>query len=181
VNFQARLAAGGHLIQPSWFIIQGSGSLGALAIERPNAGSDIPDLVVNKTGPATAAPGDVLTYTLNYFNKTNAPHHTDGVQLSDILPNEVSYVANSASGSATLAGNTLTWDLPDLDEGAGGTVSYQVRVNPDLAFGQSFSNFAQIYSSDDDADYTDNSSSVTTTVFFNRAPVSNDDAYNVNE
>ena len=181
MEFKARLAAGAHLIQRSALSIQGSGSLGTLALETPNAGSDVPDLVVIKTGPLTAAPGEVITYTLNYYNKPTAPHHTDGVQLSDRLPSEVTYVPGSATGSATLVGNTLSWDLPNLDEGAGGSVTYQVQVNSDLSFGQSFHNFAQIYSSDNDADYTDNSSSVTTTLFFNRVPRANDDSYTVNE
>ena len=181
VSFLARLSAGAHLSSSNSFPIQGAGSLGTLKISRPSAGSELPDLVVKKTGPATAAPGDILTYTVNYFNKTNAQHHTDGVQLSDFLPGEVIYVANSATPGANLVGNTLTWDFPVLDEGSGGTVSYQVRVNSGLAFGTTFSNLAEIYSSDNDENFVDNSSSVTTRVAFNRPPVANDDSYSLNE
>ncbi len=180
VKFHARLAAGSHLIDDESLKITGSESLGAVEIQRPAEAPGKPDLMVIKSGPATAARGEIITYTLDYGNKDEAENDGDGVQLSDILPGEVTYVPGTATDGGVLVGNTLTWDLGDLEEGETGTVSYQVRVKSDTLPGQSFSNFAQIYSSEDDADYSDNSSSVTTLVI-NNAPVAHDDAYQVNE
>src|SRR5207248_620372 len=62
-----------------------------------------------------------------------------------------------------------------------GVVTYQVRVNSDNASGQTFTNYAQIFSAEDDANYADNLSRVITTVMLNRAPVANNDAYSMNE
>ncbi len=182
VEFQTRLASGAHLIDSDSLHIKGSDSLGTLRISRPDKGGGVCDLVVSKLGPATAAPGDIITYTLSYSNKVSAPKGADRAQLNDILPPEVTYVPGSATAGGTIVGNTLTWDLPDhLDEGQAGSVSYKVRVNPNPVYGQSFDNLVQIYSSEDDADYSDNSYTFTTSIAFSRPPVANSDNYGVNE
>src|SRR6266545_3773320 len=58
-----------------------------------------PDLNVVKTGPAQAAPGDLINYTLTYFNDSSV----DGVNvvLTDLLPAHTTVLTN------TLGGGTL--------------------------------------------------------------------------
>src|SRR5207253_4696494 len=86
------------------------------------------------------------------------------VQLTDVLPGLVSYVPASCTGSCTVLGNTITWDLGSLAAGATGSRSYQVTVSPGATNGQTFTNAAQINSAENDANPGDNNASVTTTV-----------------
>src|SRR5207237_226463 len=97
------------------------------------------------------------------------------------LHDSVSYVAGSASPQATLVANSLFWDLGNLPRGASGSVIYQVKVNANASNGLAFNNYAQILSAEDDANYADNVSKVTTTVVFDRPPLANADSYSVNE
>jgi len=181
IDFMARLAAGAHLNTGSSLAMGGTPSLGTLQVHKPGAAPGAPDLVVVKSGAAQAEPGEVITYTLDYQNKPAAATGAVGVQISDFLPVGVTYVTNSAVPSAVLVGNRLIWDLADLLPGDAGTYTYQVRVADSAAYNTSFSNFAQILSSEDDATPEDNHSSVTTTVLYNRPPVAVDDVYAVAE
>ena len=179
LRFEARLAAGSHLADRSSFRVSVSG-VGTLNIERPDRATGTPDLVVVKTGPATAAPGDVLTYRLECYNKTEAINAADGVQVFDRLPPELTYVPGSANWPVVLVGNTLRIDLGDLQEDEREVITYKARVNETYTFNSEFSNLAQIYSSEDDGDFGDNTSSVRTTL--DRAPIrAVDDSYLVNE
>jgi VCBS repeat-containing protein len=60
-------------------------------------------------------------------------------------------------------------------------MTYRATVKDGTAYGISFHNYAQILSSENDANPADNASSATTLVTFNRPPVANDDFYSVNE
>lgn len=179
VYFYARLAAGAHLNPGSSLHLEGP-DLTPLQIHKPRPGPGSPDLAITKVGPATAGPGDVITYTITYTNKAmgtnNAAH---GVQIIDNLPPLVSFV--SASGGGSMAGNTLSFDIPDLTNRASGFVTYQVRVVANATTGQTFTNNALIVSSEDDASMSDNHSSVKTTVLANRPPVANPDTYATDE
>src|SRR3954453_9657139 len=96
VHFTGRLAAGAHGSTGNSLALGGTPSLGTLPINKPAARTGNPDLAVAKTGPATAEPGDTISYTLNYQNKIIANGTTaTGVQLSDTLPTGVTYVPGS--------------------------------------------------------------------------------------
>jgi uncharacterized repeat protein (TIGR01451 family) len=74
------------------------------------------DLVVAKTGPATATEGDTLTYTLAVAN--TGPSDAQGVVLVDALPAGETFVGGSVGGVAgTLSGNTVTFALGTLAPG----------------------------------------------------------------
>ncbi|HEU0010964.1 MAG TPA: Ig-like domain-containing protein, partial [Verrucomicrobiae bacterium] len=181
VEFRARLSAGAHLNTGSSLALSGKPSLGTLQFHKPDPGMGLPDLSILKRGPANAMPGETITYTMQWTNKAFSPSAALGVQITDILPPEVSYVTNSASGGAVLVGNVLIWDLGDLAIGAQGSVTYKATVKPGVTYGTTFQNYAQILCSQNDAYPADNASAVTTTVVFNRAPIANDDVYSVNE
>jgi len=180
VEFRARLLAGAHVNTGSGLSMGGSPSLGQLQIFKPAAGAGSPDLALQKTGPTNAAPGDIITYNLSYTNRAISTNTAIGVQVSDILPTAVTYVGGSNTNGAVV-GNTVFWDIGNLPVGAQGVVSYQVQVNADVAYSQVFSNFAQILSSEDDANYADNGSGLSTKVLFNRPPVASNDTYSVAE
>src|SRR5258708_3726733 len=141
-------------------------SLGSLQIHKPAAGPGAPNLKVVKSGPATAFPGDFITYTLAYTNQATGTNAARGVQMSDILPPQVIVDTNTLAGGR-LTGNTIYWDLSDgtnLPPGFGSQLSFQVQLDPATPFGSSFTNFSQILSAENDADYSDNTSTWVTTI-----------------
>src|SRR5207249_3118851 len=89
------------------------------------------------------------------------------VQLKDVLPSAVTYLPGSCTGAptCTVVGNTITWDLGSMPANTSGTRSYQVTVSSGATNGQTFTNAAEINSSQDEGtNFTDNTFSVTTTV-----------------
>jgi uncharacterized repeat protein (TIGR01451 family) len=162
VQFVSTMAAGAHYFNGSSLSLGGSPSLGNLQVHVPAAKPGNPDLTLVKTGLTAVAPGQTFTYNLAY---THAGGSTaTGVQLTDVIPSTVSYVANSCSG-CTVVGNTITWNLGTLSSGAAGSKTYQVTVNSTATNNTFFTNSAQILSGENDANTANNTSLVNTTVF----------------
>ncbi len=169
VEFRARMLAGAHSLLSTSLRISGNPSLGVLQIARPNPKPGEPDLAIVKTGPTNTNPGDVISYSISYYNALWGDTAT-GVQISDRLPDGVSFVSCD-SGGAPL-GNTITWDLGNLSRGASGVVTYQVAVTNTVTTGYSLQNLASIASAEIDSYPLNNLWSVTTTVSSNCAPPS---------
>lgn len=77
-------------------------------------------------------PGDVVTFTLNYSNNGNE-------KVSNIILIETFNQAfftgikkEDITNGGQLTGNTITWNLGDLDKGEGGELSYQAIIMPAL-------------------------------------------------
>lgn len=176
VLFNAKIADGAHLNGGSSVGMRGSPSLGSLQIHKiaPAAPAPVVDLALAKLGPAQAAPGEIITYTLQYSNKMTSTTQASVVQVTDVLPPQVT---PEDIGGGQLVGNSVLWDIGNLNAGAAGTLSYTVRVSSTAAFGEAFTNAASISSSQADANLNDNKASVTTQVVFNRPPVANPDSY----
>ena len=171
VYFQARLAAGAHLNVGSSLKIGGDpSSMGNLQIHKPAPGPGTPDLMVIKTGPSTGKPGDFITYTLSYTNKTTGFNPATGVQLNDVLPPEILVDTNNLAGGV-LSGNTIFWDLPNLPLGAGGRISFPAQISPVTGNGVDIANTAQILSAENDLNYSDNTSILITTTASCSPPV----------
>lgn len=163
VYFYSRLAAGAHLNVGSSLQLSGQPSLSPLQVHKPGAGPGSPNLAVSKTGPTIAAPNEVISYNLTFTNKATGTNNTAiGVQMTDVLPEFLTYVPGSASSNGSIAGNTLSWDLGDLSIGATGTVTYQARVATNAQHGASVTNSALVLCSQDDANQSDNFSAVVT-------------------
>jgi uncharacterized repeat protein (TIGR01451 family) len=160
IYFYARLAAGARDYGGSSLHLEGP-ELTPLQIHKPAPGPGLPDLAITKTGPATAAPGAVITYTITYTNKSTTDAAT-GVQITDILPDLVTFV--DASNGGTLAGNTLSFDIFNVAAGGSGSVTYRVQVASNAMNGQTFTNNAMILGAEEDNNLSDNRSSVVTTV-----------------
>jgi uncharacterized repeat protein (TIGR01451 family) len=119
-----------------------------------------PDVSVVKTGPASTAPGEQLTWVLTVHNDGNVP--LSAVTLSDSLPAGTTLV--SASGTDwTCTGTTdLSCVLgPDLAVDASSAVTVVVTLSADFT-GTSITNTAVVTPSD--ATPADNTSTVTTPV-----------------
>lgn len=138
-----------------------------------------PNLAVVKTGPAQAAPGDLVSYTLSYSN--SGPVNGPGVVLKDFIPAYVTVVTNTLNGGS-LSGSTITWNLGTVSSRAGGSRSFQVRVLTNTPSGLYLTNRAQVFSSEaeEPGKTNDNYSKVVTRII-NRPPVAQNDSYTVNE
>jgi uncharacterized repeat protein (TIGR01451 family) len=176
ITFQARLRAGAHYFTGSSLALGGDatpgGGLGLLQVMKPQAKSGSPDLQLTKTGPALAAPGSTVAYTLNFGNKFTATSPATGIQLTDTLPSGVTYTSGCVAPACSVSadGRTVVWDLGDLEVGTSGSVSFIATVASDLPYGMVLTNNAEINSAENDANLADNRASASTEVRFNRAP-----------
>ncbi len=169
VEFRMRLSAGAHRYSGSSLQVDGSPGLSKLFIFKPAPKPGAPDLAIVKTGPASANSSAIIAYSISYSNRLSGSTAT-GVQIVDTLPDSVSFV--DCSGGCQLVGNTVIWDLGDVPRGSHGVVTYRVAVTNIVTTGFNFNNNAVIAEAEDDANYADNASSVTTIVTSNCIPPS---------
>lgn len=141
-----------------------------------------PDLKIVKTGPAQAAPGDVITYTLNFTNI--GPVKSTQVVMKDFLPPNVTALTNTLNGGS-LSGSTITWNIGTLNSKARGSRTFQVRLGTNFPAGESYiTNRSQIFGkeAEEPGDDVDNYSKwVTKVVSQNRPPAALNDAYTTPE
>ena len=101
-----------------------------------------PDLQITKDdGGVTAVPGGTIVYTLSYLN--DGEQGTTNVTISETVPANGSFDAGAsapgwscADGSG--AGTPCELSVGDLSAGAGGSVSFAVRVDDPLPAGVDF-------------------------------------------
>jgi uncharacterized repeat protein (TIGR01451 family) len=140
-------------------------------------GTSLPaDLSIGKVGaPASAAPGQTLTYTLTYTNQGPSPA-VDAV-ISDLVPITVTNVTYTSGGAVITPTGSLsyTWQVIDLASGAGGIITITGVVSPDLVSDTIFNNPATITATTVDTDTTNSSATVTTTVNLPRVSFSSGD------
>ncbi len=88
----------------------------------------VPDLAIDKSGPATASPGDVIEYTLVYTNAGNAvaPY----VTISDALPPQTTVYNHSGTVTLPLPDQTLRWEVFNLAPGEGGVITFTALISP---------------------------------------------------
>ncbi len=86
-------------------------------------------LMLEKTASVTeAVPNETITYTLTASN--NYDEDLSNVVITDDLPDDTQFV--SAQNGGVLLGNTVTWPGVSLVVGASHSVSFTVRVDPNL-------------------------------------------------
>lgn len=88
----------------------------------------VPYLVITKTGPELANPGDACTYFITLTNTSTST--ADNVTLVDYIPTGMSYISSSDGGTHT--DGVVTWSLGTIVGGASRTVSLTLRVSPDI-------------------------------------------------
>jgi len=128
-----------------WTQVDATGDLGNPAGLVIGAGFN--PLNVQKTGPASANPGDTITYTITFDNLQNPNLPVTSVVLVDTLPPETTYVSNTGGG--IYAAGTVTWNIGALAGGASTqTVTLTVTINPGTTPGSIITNFATIDSAE---------------------------------
>ncbi|MGI6051891.1 MAG: InlB B-repeat-containing protein [Bilifractor sp.] len=74
----------------------------------------------------TVKAGDELVYTITYTNTTGADATVD---ITDVIPDNSTYVDGSADNNGTYADGTVTWSDIELASGDSITVSFSVTVD----------------------------------------------------
>ncbi|MEJ2696930.1 MAG: DUF11 domain-containing protein [Candidatus Sulfobium sp.] len=118
------------------------------------------DVSIVKTAPGTVAMGSSFNYSLTVTN--NGPGTATHVTVTDVLPNEVSFVsAAPQSGTCAVANDVLTCELGDMSNGA--SLNITVTVQADPAFFGTITNTGVVAAGGDD-NPNNNQSTVNTTV-----------------
>jgi len=108
---------------------------------------DRADLTILKTvNSSFASPGQRITYTLAYSNL--GPQTAKGIVISDTASTELTDVQCSAvMGAITPTGSfDCEWEVADLGAGEGGAVYMRGVMDAGMAPGATFTNTAEIYS-----------------------------------
>jgi uncharacterized repeat protein (TIGR01451 family) len=137
----AQVTGTGELIQSS--------AATTIAIVEPGS----PQLEASKSVyPSWARPGELLTYTVSITNTGDASAET--VWMTDRLPSLVAYdvqILAATMGSFGEAGGVITWNatlVPSgtllLPDGERATITFTVRISPELAHNVTFTNTAEI-------------------------------------
>ncbi|MEG3985327.1 DUF4347 domain-containing protein, partial [Microcoleus sp. T3B2] len=97
-----------------------------LSIQTINVPTTTADVATTKKGPAAAAPGSSITYTITTVN--NGPNPAENVLVEDQLPRGA--VFGSADGSGTFNPTTrlVSWRIPNLPVGASTTRTVTVTA-----------------------------------------------------
>jgi uncharacterized repeat protein (TIGR01451 family) len=98
----------------------------------PSGASAAPSSNTNVTlqksvSPTVAKPGDTVIFMIQYQNTGSAP--AKSTVLTDVVPTGTTLIAGSITGGGTLSGNTITWNLGNLNNNSSGSVSFQAKVN----------------------------------------------------
>jgi uncharacterized repeat protein (TIGR01451 family) len=127
-------------------------------------GTTVADLTVTKSGnPATALPGQLVTYTITVTNAAAATAAAANTTLTDVLPAGLTFVSATVStGTFTQASGVVTANLGTLAVGASATISITVLVTTTTA--GMLSDTATASTSTGESDLANTMATATTTV-----------------
>ncbi len=114
------------------------------------------NLSITKTvssAPTTIVVGSPISFLLTVNNA--GPANATGVVVTDVLPALLTHNSNTCGG--TLVGNTMTWNIGNLANGANATCTVNTTVNS----GGTIANTASVVGTQPDPVTTNNSSTVT--------------------
>ena len=129
------------------------------------------DVMVMKTGPATAAAGANVAYDVMLTNL--GPDPTDVLTLSDAIPAGMTFVSEvqnsgpafTCTNPAVGAGGTISCTLPTLASGQSADFTITLQITADAAAGTFFVNTATVSTATDPSPENDSSVAVTNTPF----------------
>jgi Ca2+-binding RTX toxin-like protein len=103
--------------------------------------------ITKSASPANPAPGGSVTYTLNYSNA--GPDTALSVVITDTIPAQLTgctFSTSGVTGSAPVlrSGTTFIWDVAQLGNGQGGTITITCTVGASVANGTVIGNTASI-------------------------------------
>ncbi len=129
---------------------------------RPSIRPPKADLAINKTGPASAKPGDTITYKLTIKNQ--GPDTATGVRLDDPIPEELQLVGSSRPNQCRVANDEFSCELGDLAPHQTIEVSLDVKIDP-KSCASTIMNQARVSANEEDLNPNNNvSESVTSLV-----------------
>ncbi len=122
----------------------------------------IPDLVLEKSGPAAVLPGMDITYVITFSNLGN--EIASGVIITDLVPAAVENLAVLSAGAVITqsVGSAYVWDVSDIAPDSGGIITITGSVSP--AFRGVLANTASIATELPDNDPQNNTSTLETFV-----------------
>jgi len=122
----------------------------------------IPELVLEKFGPASALPGMGITYVLTYVNLGNEV--ATSVVITDLLPAAIQNVSVLSAGTVItqLGGSAYVWDVADIPPGSSGIITLTGTIAP--TFRGTLVNTATIFAASPDLDLENNSDTLETFV-----------------
>ena len=121
-----------------------------------------PNLVVGKSAPATASPGQMISYTVSVANAGLVAAHN--VWVTDTLPAQATYYTDTLGGYDGHSGQDYGWSLGTLNPGASVTFTVVVNVSAGACAGDVLTNTVQATATEGDQDPSDNTSQATTTI-----------------
>jgi uncharacterized repeat protein (TIGR01451 family) len=83
-----------------------------------------PEIMCTKSGPSVVTAGDTFDYTITCSNPSGIDAR--GTTVTDMLPGNVRYVSSSPMGQAS--GNSVTWNVGDLEAGGSRTMTVTVQA-----------------------------------------------------
>jgi extracellular elastinolytic metalloproteinase len=86
--------------------------------------------ITKNASPSPVTAGENLTYSLLVENDT--PNQLTGVTVTDSVPQNTTYVENSATCDGSLAGGVVTFNLGTMAAHTSRTCTFQVTVSPGL-------------------------------------------------
>ena len=108
-----------------------------------------PKLKIDKTvDKTTAQAGDTVTFTILVSHTAQSQTDAHNVDLSDVIPTGMTYVAGSFTNTAGVAptslsgGSTLTATYDTLTKGATSTLTFQATLDANVVAGSSIKNTA---------------------------------------
>jgi uncharacterized repeat protein (TIGR01451 family) len=101
-----------------------------------------PVVVVTKTGPETASPGDTLEYDLTWLNA--GPAQAENAVLVDTLPSGVEFVSASNGGRYDAARRAVVWRLGTLTVNGTATLRLTAKLSASAATGSLVVNRAEL-------------------------------------
>ena len=121
--------------------------------------------MVSKSGPAQAAAGTDVTYTVTIFN--SGPDDSDSITLTDVIPAGMTFVSATPSAGCTLppvgSGGTITCTIASLTALASTDFTFVFHIAPATPPGTFFTNVATASSPTDPNDENNSGIAVTQT------------------
>ena len=129
-------------------------------VDEVTLGGAYPDLWIAKSGGATALPGEQVTYHLNYGNRGGTA--ADGVQITDLLPAEIVYLAADPPPDSTAP---LMWDVGTVAAlGGPYEIVLTATVQPGAVLGATYTNTVSLTTSTTEPETGNNTASAATLI-----------------
>lgn len=94
--------------------------------------------LIKSDDPDPVLAGGIITYTIEYGNSGNM--NATNVVVSDPVPTNTTYVADSASNGGIFNGSEITWNIGTLVAGTSGVLTFQVTTDSNLNNNSTVSN-----------------------------------------